>query len=110
MATFDGKGNFTQIDYPADRLRTTGLTSFRTGQTGSYTVAPDCTGSSEIRLNVPGVPPGTSRGVIKSVFVISDGGRSFHLVVAELTPPGATQPVPTQTRADHWKVRSHEDN
>ena len=29
-------------------------------------VNPDCTGSQEIKLNVPGVPPGTSGGVISS--------------------------------------------
>ena len=101
----------TATDYPADRLRTTGLTSFRTGETGTYTVQPNCTGSAELHLNVPGVPSGTSRGVIKTVFVISGGGRSFHLVVAEFTPPGATQPVPSQTRADHWKIgKIGEDN
>jgi hypothetical protein len=109
IKAFDGKGQFTQEDYQGDSLRTTGATSFRTGETG-YTVNPDCTGNAEIDLNVPGVPPGTSRGVIKIVFVISGGGRAFHEVVAEFTPPGATQPVPTQTRADDWKVGLEQDN
>jgi len=53
IGTFDGKGGFTQIDYPGDRLRTDGTLAFRTGQTGSYLVNPDCTGSQEIDLNVP---------------------------------------------------------
>lgn len=110
IKTFDGKGQFTQEDYQGDSLRTAGATSFRTGETGTYTVNPDCTGSAEIDLNVPSVPPGTSHGVIKIVFVISGGGRAFHEVVAEFTPPGATQPVPTQTRADDWRVGSEQDN
>jgi hypothetical protein len=110
IKTFDGKGQFTQEDYIGDSLRTTGATGFRMGETGTYTVNPDCTGSAEIHLNVPGVPAGTSHGVIKIVFVISGGGRAFHEVVAEFTPPGATQPVPTQTRADDWRVGSEQDN
>ena len=110
IKAFDGKGQFTQEDYQGDSLRTAGATSFRTRETGTYTVNPDCTGNAEIDLNVPGVPPGTSRGVIKIVFVISGGGRAFHEVVAEFTPPGATQPVPTQTRADDWKVGLEQDN
>jgi hypothetical protein len=110
IGRFDGKGKYTQVDYPADGLRTSNLTSFRTGETGSYTVNPDCTGSQEIKLNVPGVPPGTSHGVIENMFVISGAGRSIHAVIAELTPPGGTQPVPTQGRVDFWKVGSEQDN
>jgi hypothetical protein len=110
IGRFDGKGGFTQVDYIGDSLRTTGATSFRGGETGSYTVNPDCTGSQEIKLNVPGVPAGTSHGVIENMFVISSGGRSIHGVVAEVTPPGASQPVRTQTRVDFWKVGSEQDN
>ena len=110
IKTFDGKGQFTQEDYQGDSLRTAGTTSFRTGETGTYKVKPDCTGSAEIHLNVPGVPAGTSHGVIKIMFVISGGGRAIHEVVSQFTPPGNTQPVPTQTRADDWKVGSEQDN
>jgi len=110
IGRFDGKGGFTQVDYIGDSLRTTGAISFRGGETGSYTVNPDCTGSQEIKLNVPGVPAGTSHGVIENMFVISGGGRSIHGVVAEVTPPGATQPVSTQTRVDFWKVGLEQDN
>jgi hypothetical protein len=110
IGRFDGKGNFTQVDYPADGLRTSNLTKFRMGETGSYTVNPDCTGSQEIKLNIPGVPAGTSHGVIENRFVISGGGRSVHGVVAEFTPPGGTQPVSVQTRVDFWKVGSEQDN
>jgi hypothetical protein len=83
---------------------------FRMGETGSYAVNPDCTGSQEINLNAPGVPPGTSGGVIVNMFVISGGGRSIHGVVAEFTPPGGTQPVSVQTRVDFWKVGAERDN
>ena len=112
IGRFDGVGGFSQVDYLADGLRTTGQTDFAPeGQeTGSYTVNPDCTGSQEIKLNVPGVPPGTSHGVIENRFVISNGGRSIHGVVAEFTPPGGTQPVSVQTRVDFWKVGSEQDN
>jgi hypothetical protein len=110
IGRFDGNGKYTQVDYPADGLRTSNLTDFRMGQTGSYTVNPDCTGSQEIMLNVPGVPPGTSHGIIESMFVIASGGRSIHGVVAQFTPPGGTQPVSVQTRFDYSKVRSEQDN
>ena len=64
IGRFDGKGNFTQVDYPADGLRTSNgnLTDFRMGETGSYAVNPDCTGSQEINLNAPGVPPALQAG------------------------------------------------
>jgi hypothetical protein len=109
IGRFDGKGGFLQVDYIGDSLRTTGATTFRGGETGTYTVNPDCTGSQEIDLNVPSVPIGTSHGVIKNMLVISGDGRSIHGVVAAFTPPGATQPVPGQTRVDFWKVRSEQD-
>jgi hypothetical protein len=102
IKTFDGKGKLKQMDYIGDSLRTAGHTDFAVGETGTYTVNPDCTGTMEIDLNAH-VSAG-STGVIKIVFVISDEGRSIHEVVSEFTPPGAPGPVPTQTRADDWKV------
>jgi hypothetical protein len=110
IARFDGRGGFTQVDYIGDSLRTRGQTDFSTGETTTYRVNSDCTGSGEIHFNVPGVPAGTSHGVTKIVFVISHGGRSVHQVVSESTPPGGTQPVPIQARADFWAVGSAEDN
>src|SRR5439155_25389606 len=98
IGTFDGKGGFSQVDYRGDSLATTGQTDFSGGETGSYKVNRDCTGSQVINLNVP-VPSG-SKGVIENRFVISDGGRSIHGVVAKSTPPGATLPLHTQTRVD----------
>jgi len=108
IGTFDGKGGYSQVDYRGDSLATTGATDFSGGETGSYKVNRDCTGSQVINLNVP-VPSG-SKGVIENRFVISDGGRSIHGVVAKSIPPGETLPLHTQTRVDFWKVGSEQDN
>ena len=105
IKTFDGNGNFTQRDYIGDSLRKTGQTDFSTGETGTYTVNSDCTGSAVINLNVPG-----GGGVIKVVFVISDGGRHIHEVVSEFTPPFSPVPVPAQTSADDWKIDKDSDH
>ncbi|MEA2776723.1 MAG: hypothetical protein QOF90_2129 [Acetobacteraceae bacterium] len=103
IKTFDGHGNFTQRDYNGDSLRTRGQTDFSTGETGTYSVNADCTGSGVVNLNVPGTPP--PHGLIQLMFVISDGGRVIHEVVSEFTPPGFTEPQPTQTSATNWMVR-----
>ena len=108
IAQFDGKGKSTQVDYPADGLRTMGLTDFRTGETGTYAVRADCTGTQVINLNVGGMGP--LGGVIHNVFVISNGGRSIHGVVAGASPPGSTQLAPGKTRVDFWKVGSERDD
>jgi hypothetical protein len=108
IAQFDGKGKFIQVDFPADGLRTMGLTDFRTGQTGTYAVRTDCTGLGELDLNVGGV--GTGHGVIKLAFVVSNGGRSVHAVVSGSTSPFATQPEIGQARTDFWKVGSEQEN
>ncbi len=86
LGSFDGRGGFTQVDYPGDGLRTMGLTQFRTGETGSYTVNPDCTGFQEINL-------GAEVGVVESAFVISNGGRAIDAVVAEFTVGGTAVPI-----------------
>jgi hypothetical protein len=62
IKSFDGKGKFTQRDYRGDSLRTTGQTDFSTGETGTYTVNSDCTGSMVLNQNVFGVPPVTTQG------------------------------------------------
>jgi hypothetical protein len=102
IRVYDGHGHFTQRDYRGDTLPA--KFSPKGQEAGSYKVNPDCTGSDELDLNVP-VPSG-STGVIKVLFVISDGGRHVHEVVSEYTPPGFTTPQPTQTSADVWKVAS----
>jgi hypothetical protein len=88
LGTFDGKGGFTQIDYPGG----SGLAAFRTGQTGTYLVDSNCTGFMTINL-APGV-------VVENAIVISNGGRSIHAVVA----------AGTQARVDFWKVAPEQDD
>jgi hypothetical protein len=102
IKVFDGQGNLTQRDYQCDSLRTIGQNDFSTGETGTYTVNANCTGSMVINVPVPGL----STGVINIMFVISDCGRHIHEVVSQFTPPGFTEPQPTQTSADDWKVAS----
>jgi len=83
---------------------------FTTGETGTYSLSPDCTGRMEIDLNAP-VPPGSglSSGVIKLMLVVTDGGRAIHTVVAELTSPRDTKPTLVTTSNDAWKI-DPEDN
>jgi hypothetical protein len=109
ITQFDGKGNFTQVDYPANgALMTPSVTDFRAGQTGTYAVRSDCLGSAELDLNVGGT--GTGHGVIKLMFVISNGGRSVHAVVAKGISPFATQPSISVVRTDFWKVGPERDD
>ena len=110
ITTFNGNGKLTQTDYqesygyPAE---------FSTGETGTYLVNPNCTGSALVELNVRGVPLGTSGGSIGLGFVISNGGQSIHGVVSEFTNPGATGPMPPSNihvdRVDFWKVASGQE-
>lgn len=111
---FDGAGNLTQRDF----VVTAGVPSsgsgnavtgfqFSTGETGTYTINTDCTGSAEIDLNVP-VPFG-STGVIKLMLVVTNRGHAIHTVVSEFIPPGATKPVLVTTSSDAWKVGSDRD-
>ena len=106
IRVYDGNGHFKQRDYAGDRVP---AEFSKPGQeTGTYQVNPDCTGSDELELNVPASPPGT--GVIKVLFVISDGGRHVHEVVSEFIPPFSSGRAPTQTSADAWKVASERDD
>jgi hypothetical protein len=77
------------------------LTAFRTGQTGTYTVNPNCTGFMTINL-------GGGVGMVENAFVISNGGRSIHAVIAGFTVGGTA--VSAQGRVDFWKVASEQDN
>src|SRR5215472_6156822 len=67
LGTFDGRGGFKQIDFPGNGATDLGLTAFRTGQTGSYTVNSNCTGFMTINL-------GSNVGTVENAFVISNGG------------------------------------
>ena len=82
---------------------------------GTYTVNPDCTGSLDVTLLVPGLPSGE----IKALIVISNGGRHIHEVLSEFIVPGLGTSqadlfcpcppgshTPPNTSADDWKVES----
>jgi hypothetical protein len=101
LGKFDGRGGFTQIDYPGDGLlMTPPLTAFRTGQTGTYTVNPNCTGFMTISL-------GAAVGVVTNAIVISNGGRSIDAVVAGLTVGGMA--VPGQALVHFSQVASEQN-
>jgi hypothetical protein len=102
LGTFDGKGGFTQTDFPGNGATDLSLTAFRTGQTGSYTVNPNCTGFMTINL-------GATVGVTENAFVISNSGRAVHAVIAGFTAPDGTLATPLQSRIDFWKVASDKD-
>jgi hypothetical protein len=112
---FDGAGKLTQRDFvetagvpnAGNGNATTGFV-FSTGETGSYTLNSDCTGTMQIDLNVP-VPLG-STGVIKLMIVVANDGRAIHTVVAEITFPGATMPTLNTTSSDAWKIVSDHDH
>ena len=103
LGTFDGRGGFTQTDYPGNGGTDLGLTGFRTGQTGSYTVNPNCTGFITIDL-------GATVGTVTNAFVISNGGSAVRAVIAEFTAPDGTLVTPLQSRIDFWKVASEQDH
>jgi hypothetical protein len=88
---FDGNGNLIQHDYRGN----TSPVELSGEETGTYQVSSDCSGTLTTQ---------TAGGSVVVLFVISDGGRHIHEVVASLTPPGSTQSVPVQTSADDWKV------
>lgn len=109
MTHYDGAGKLTQVDYVM------GLTpgqvppggvdenpAFRGGETGTYHVNSDCTGTAEIDFPAP---PGVASGaVIKLIMVLSDDGRTIHAVVTSLTPPGAPGPVPVVIHSNGSKL------
>jgi hypothetical protein len=100
LARFDGKGGYTQIDYPGNGLSMTPpVTDFRTGETGSYKVNSDCTGFQDVDLGMG--------GTVENAFVISNGGRAIHAVTAQRTHGGTS--VPVQIRIDFWKVAPDQD-
>jgi hypothetical protein len=107
IKVFDGQGNFTQRDYIGNSVPAEFAPPGQ--EQGTYIVNADCTGSMVINLNAP-VPTG-STGVIKILFVLSNGGRHVREVVSEFTPPGSTTgPEPTQTSADDWKVAAEQNH
>ena len=80
---------------------------FSTGETGTYNLSPDCTGTMDIVLPAP---PGVSSGLIKLMIVVTNEGRAIHTVVAEITSPGATMPSLNTTSSDAWKIGCDHDH
>jgi hypothetical protein len=103
IGTFDGKGGFNQIDFPGNGFTDLGLTGFRTGQTGSYTVNLNCTGFMTINIVQAGL-------LIQNAIVISNGGSAIHGVVASGTVSGQPPATPLQSRVDFWKVASEQQH
>ncbi len=96
--TFDGKGAFKRVDFNMSNgaptiNATTPLTQdgFRTGQTGTYAIDPDCTGN--MILEVPG-----GREIHFAIAVVGYGQRVLGVVAKEhapglppaLAPPGTS--------------------
>jgi len=98
IGRFDGNGGFSQIDYRGDSLgldpNNPAAGNFVGGENGSYQVNHNCTGSQVVDLG-----PLT----VENRFVISDGGRAIHAVVARAKLPDGTV-VHGQTRVEFWKV------
>ncbi len=113
ITDFDGAGKFTQRDFvetagvpqASNGSAQTGF-QFSTGETGKYSLNPDCTGTAEIDLNVP--IPGEG-GVIKLMLVVTNGGRVIHTVVSELIPPGTTVPSLVTTSSEAWRIEPESD-
>jgi len=90
--TFDGQGNFTRIDYnvgngvPANNASTpVNESGFRTGQTGTYSIAEDCTGTISLAVN---------GAMIQLQVVVVDFGESARAIVASEHVPGFANPPP----------------
>jgi hypothetical protein len=84
MTTFDGKGTFTQEDFVViDGVPQT--SGFQTGETGTYAINADCTGTATINY-----PDGSFINL--EVLVVMDG-REFRTVVSLLNMAGTTAPA-----------------
>jgi len=103
--TFDGAGNLEQQDYIIKNgtqspggLGPPNPSGFHTGETGTYTVNADCTGSANIVLS-----PGNERSL---AFVISRSGRSIHAVVTSAVVNGS--PAVLQVYSDFEKINARD--
>jgi hypothetical protein len=89
LTTNDGKGNFTQVDAVGVNGNVT--PGWRPGS-GTYSVNPDCTGTSTIVI--PGMPD------VHTQFIVSQSGNTTHFVV---TDPGLA------TAGESERVRSSQE-
>jgi hypothetical protein len=87
---FNGAGYLSQDDFvmssflqgPVPSPDANPLTGFKTKETGTYTVNPDCTGNATIDF--------PNKFVIKLMFVVSVSGADIHTVVVSVTTPTET--------------------
>lgn len=98
LITFDGDGNLTQEDYIINNgIQLPGVgpnaSGFHSGETGTYSVNADCTGSITLTLG-----PGNTRS---DAIVITKRGAAIHAIVAGATEGDA---VLLQTYADYEKL------
>jgi hypothetical protein len=88
--SFDGQGTFTRVDFnvtngiPGNTASTpVNQSGFRTGQTGTYSIAEDCTGP--ISLNANGA-------ILELPIVLVDFGLSARAIVASEHVPAFANP------------------
>jgi hypothetical protein len=89
LTTNDGKGNFTQLDAVGVNGNVT--PGWRPGS-GTYSVNPDCTGTSTIVI--PGSPD------VHTQFIVSQSGNTTHFVVTDpgLATAGESERVNTSKK------------
>jgi hypothetical protein len=92
LTTFDGDGGLVQTDFVVKNGVPAGPPSaFRTGESGTYTVNSNCTGTATIHF--PDVMPPQE---IVLMFVVVNHGRGIRTVVAALyVGPGIATMTPT---------------
>jgi hypothetical protein len=99
--TFDGNGNATQEDYIVKNGtevagQMPNASGFHTGETGTYMINDDCTGTLNITLG-----PGNTR---TDQIVISKRGAAIHAIVSQATAGGS--PILLQVYADFESVNA----
>jgi hypothetical protein len=97
--TFDGNGNATQEDFVVKNgTEVPGVpqNGFHTGETGTYTINDNCTGTLNITLS-----PGNTR---TDQIVISKRGSAIHAIVSQATAGGS--PILLQVYADFESVNA----
>jgi hypothetical protein len=103
LTTFDGHGGLIQTDFVVKNGAPAGpLDGFRTGESGTYSVNSNCTGTATIHF--PDVTPPQE---IVLMFVVVNHGRGIRTVVAALyVGPGiATMtPTPAQITSEATKI------
>jgi hypothetical protein len=102
VISFDGAGNADQEDFvvksgtqvPPANPSAPNASDFHTGETGTYSVNSDCTGSAVITLG-----PGNTRSL---AFVIAQSGLAIHAIVSATTVGGS--PAVLQVYSDFEKI------